>query len=110
LGSDALGRVILSPYCKMDGGGIIILMYNKGSCRECGTYLTSISLCEVCGEQISWICSNCDKTYDVTHAHNVILYGVLFNAENIRLAYESGIKLMHTKKKATTGLKLKIRN
>ena len=52
---------------------IIILMYNKQSCPTCGTYLTSVSLCEVCYEQISWICTNCDRRYDVTHLHNVIL-------------------------------------
>ena len=37
---------------------IIILMYNKQSCPTCGTYLTSVSLCEVCYEQISWICTS----------------------------------------------------
>jgi hypothetical protein len=48
-------------------------MYNKESCKACGTYLTSVSLCEVCEEQISWVCSKCDKMYDVTHAHNNVL-------------------------------------
>ncbi len=85
-------------------------MYNKESCRACGTYLTSVSLCEVCGEQISWVCRNCDKMYDVTHMHKVILYRVHFDAENICLAYGSGIKLMNMKKKGTTVLKLRIRN
>jgi hypothetical protein len=110
LGSDGLSHVILSQYGKREGGEVIISMYNKESCRACGTYLTSVSLCEVCGEQISWLCSNCDKMCDVTHAHNVILYGVLFDAENICLAYKSGIKLIQKKKKAMTELKLRIRN
>ena len=43
----------------MKTGGIITLMYNKESCKACGTYLTSVSLCEVCEEQISWVCSKC---------------------------------------------------
>jgi hypothetical protein len=82
-------------------------MYNKESCRACGTYLTSVSLCEVCEEQISWICTNCDRRYDVTHTHNVILNGALFSPGDICLAYKSGIKLVHMKKKATE-LKLRV--
>ena len=38
-------------HAKMKTGGIITLMYNKESCKVCGTYLTSVSLCEVCEEQ-----------------------------------------------------------
>jgi hypothetical protein len=92
----------------MKSGGIIILMYNRESCRACGTYLTSVSFCEVCGEQVSWICSNCDRIYDVTHAHNVILNGALFDSGDICLTCKSGIKLMHMKKKAMIELKLRI--
>ena len=43
----------------MKTGGIVTSMYNKESCKACGTYLTSVSLCEVCEEQISWVCSKC---------------------------------------------------
>jgi hypothetical protein len=57
----------------MKTGGIITLMYNKESCKVCGTYLTSVSLCEVCKEQILWVCNKCDKMYDVTRAHNVLV-------------------------------------
>ena len=60
-------------HAKMKTGGIITLMYNKDSCKVCGTYMTFVSLCEVCEEQISWMCSKCDKMYDVTHAHNVLV-------------------------------------
>jgi len=59
--------------CQDENRRIITLMYNKYSCKVCGTYLTSVSLCEVCEEQISWMCSKCDKMYDVTHAHNVLV-------------------------------------
>ena len=45
-------------------------MYNKESCKACGTYLTPVSLCNVCKEQISWVCNRCDRMYDVTHTHN----------------------------------------
>jgi hypothetical protein len=37
----------------MKTGGIITLMYNKETCKVCGSYLTSVLLCEVCEEQIS---------------------------------------------------------
>ena len=58
----------------MKTGGIITLMYNKESCRACGTYLSSDSSCEICKEQISWVCSKCDRMYDVTHVHSIMLY------------------------------------
>jgi RNase P subunit RPR2 len=45
-------------------------MYNKQSCRECGTFLTPHSVCNVCKEHISWICIKCGKAEDVTHDHN----------------------------------------
>jgi hypothetical protein len=57
----------------METGGIITLMYNKESCKACGTYLTSVSLCNVCKEQISWVCSKCERMYDVTHTHNLVI-------------------------------------
>jgi len=48
-------------------------MYNKESCKECGTYLSYVSVCNICKEQVSWVCNNCDRTYDVTHTHNVLI-------------------------------------
>ena len=54
-------------------GEIIKLMYNKESCKECGTYLSYVSVCNICKEQVSWVCNNCDRTYDVTHTHNVLI-------------------------------------
>ena len=57
----------------MKTGGTITGMYNKESCKACGTYLTSVSLCNVCKEQISWVCSKCERMYDVTHTHNLLI-------------------------------------
>ena len=33
-------------------------MFNKESCRACGTYLTPIPVCNFCKEYISWLCAN----------------------------------------------------
>ena len=40
-------------------------MYNKGSCRACGTYLTPTSACIICKEYISWNCDKCNSVEDV---------------------------------------------
>ena len=36
-------------------------MFNKNSCRMCGTYLTPSALCKICDEFVSWICLKCNK-------------------------------------------------
>src|SRR6476659_1059086 len=45
-------------------------MYYNRSCRGCGTHLTPTSLCNMCLEHVSWICSKCLKIDDVTHKHS----------------------------------------
>ena len=45
-------------------------MYNKVSCKACGSHLTAASSCNVCKEPVSWSCSKCDRVYDVTHMHS----------------------------------------
>ena len=45
------------------------LMYNKESCKACGSRLTAVSLCVICSEQVSWLCRKCERSYDVTHTH-----------------------------------------
>jgi hypothetical protein len=45
-------------------------MFNKESCRACGTYLTPISVCNFCKEYISWLCGKCERMEDVTHSHD----------------------------------------
>ena len=49
-------------------------MYNKGSCRICGTFLIATSVCDVCTEHISWTCGHCDKTDNITHSHEITAY------------------------------------
>ena len=44
-------------------------MYNKESCKSCGSHLTPVSFCKVCKEQISWVCDRCEGMSDVTHSH-----------------------------------------
>lgn len=44
-------------------------MYNKQSCRECGTWLTPHTLCTACREHVGWVCSQCGRIEDYTHAH-----------------------------------------
>lgn len=36
-------------------------MFNKNSCRMCGTSLTPSALCKICNEFVSWICFKCNK-------------------------------------------------
>ena len=45
-------------------------MFNKESCKACGTYLTPTSVCSVCKEYISWLCGKCERMEDVTHSHD----------------------------------------
>jgi hypothetical protein len=45
-------------------------MYYNRSCRACGTHLEPTSICSICEEYVSWICSKCFKIDDVTHRHN----------------------------------------
>ena len=45
-------------------------MYNRGSCKACGTHLTPSAICNICKEYVSWICGKCYKMDDVTHSHN----------------------------------------
>ena len=44
-------------------------VFNKDSCRACGSYLIPSSVCNICGEYVSWICAKCNKMEDVTHSH-----------------------------------------
>jgi hypothetical protein len=49
---------------------MISRMFNKESCRACGTFLTPISVCNFYKEYISWLCGKCEKMEDVTHLHD----------------------------------------
>lgn len=45
-------------------------VFNKDSCRACGSYLVPSSVCNICREYVSWICTKCNKMEDVTHSHS----------------------------------------
>jgi RNase P subunit RPR2 len=42
-------------------------MYNKQSCRECGSPLVPHSLCNICNEHSSWVCGQCGRIEDYDH-------------------------------------------
>jgi len=44
-------------------------VFNKNSCRACGNHLFPTSVCNICTEYLSWICTKCNKMEDVTHSH-----------------------------------------
>jgi hypothetical protein len=43
-------------------------MFNKDSCRMCGSCLTTAAHCKICRESVSWICQNCNKIEEVKHS------------------------------------------
>ncbi len=45
-------------------------MYNKQSCRECGTFLTPHTLCTMCREHVGWVCGQCGRIDDYIHTHD----------------------------------------
>ena len=45
-------------------------MYDRGSCKACGTHLTPSAICNICKEYVKWVCGKCYKMDDVTHSHN----------------------------------------
>ena len=47
-----------------------MFVFNKGSCRNCGSLLTPLSICLSCKENVSWVCNGCGKADDVTHLHS----------------------------------------
>lgn len=51
--------------CCRSGG-----MSNKNSCRACGNYLVPTSVCNICGEQVAWICGQCGKIDEAIHSRD----------------------------------------
>jgi tRNA(Ile2) C34 agmatinyltransferase TiaS len=45
-------------------------MLQKKSCRTCGTKMTTVTVCGVCKEDISWRCSRCTRMEAIIHVHN----------------------------------------
>jgi hypothetical protein len=61
--------------CQINIRHLIGIMNVKKSCRACGTTMTTVKVCDVCKEGISWLCSRCTKMETATHIHN---YEMLF--------------------------------
>ena len=45
-------------------------MFNKESCRSCGSTLESIMACTDCKEIVLWNCNKCGNKEEFTHIHN----------------------------------------
>jgi hypothetical protein len=45
-------------------------MFNKESCRGCGSSLESIKRCMDCKENMLWQCEACNRTEESIHVHN----------------------------------------
>ena len=48
-------------------------MFNKVSCRACGSYFIPTSVCNICREYVTWMCTRCGNIDDVTHSHTYSL-------------------------------------
>jgi hypothetical protein len=44
-------------------------MFNKESCRRCGSLLESIKTCADCKEIMLWQCNKCNNREEHTHLH-----------------------------------------
>ncbi len=44
-------------------------MFNKESCRKCGSELESNKQCNDCNEIAIWICKNCNNIEEHIHVH-----------------------------------------
>ena len=44
-------------------------LHKSNRLRACDSYLIPSSVCNICGEYVSWICAKCNKMEDVTHSH-----------------------------------------
>jgi hypothetical protein len=51
-------------------GGVLITldMFNKNSCRICGSNLISSALCKICKESVKWTCDKCNTIEEVKHS------------------------------------------
>lgn len=45
-------------------------MFNKESCRRCGSILESIKTCADCKEIMLWQCNSCNNMEEYIHLHN----------------------------------------
>ena len=45
-------------------------MFNKESCRSCGSLLESIKTCTHCKEIMLWRCKKCNNREEYIHLHN----------------------------------------
>lgn len=45
-------------------------MFNKESCRNCGSALESIKTCSSCNEIMLWECNKCHNYEEYIHSHD----------------------------------------
>ena len=60
-------------------------MFNRNSCRMCGSNLTPSAICKICKESVSWTCYKCDKMDEVTHSD---YYCILWMSRRLELGLE----------------------
>jgi hypothetical protein len=47
---------------------LLLDMFNKNSCRICGSNLISTALCKICKESVKWTCDKCNSIEEVKHS------------------------------------------
>ena len=45
-----------------------LCMFNKNSCRMCGSILIPSAFCKICKESLGWTCYKCNKIGEVKHS------------------------------------------
>lgn len=60
-------------------------MFNKNSCRMCGSSMTPSAICRFCKESVSWTSKKCNKMDEVTHSD---YYCTLWMSRRLELGLE----------------------
>ena len=63
-------------------------MFNKNSCRICGSNLISTAFCKICKESVKWTCDKCDTIEEVKHSD---LYCTIWMTRRLGLGLEDPI-------------------
>ena len=67
---------------------ITLDMFNKNSCRICGSNLISSPFCKICKESVKWTCDKCNTIEEVKHSD---LYCTIWMTRRLGLGLEDPI-------------------